>query len=126
MSSQPTLPRITSTFTHFIIAQWQKPARCCVSNAEGLADWSSKRFQVTVTAEHIFFPFPLLFHFYCQPKCSDQPMRTVVLCPRQCSAPSRLVARLHCNHTASKWKDGREGHIRLILECMLHWTDHPF
>jgi len=70
--------------------------------------------------------FSILFHVYRQPKCSDQPMRTVVLCPRQSRATSRLVARLHCNHTASKWKDGREGHIRLTLECMLHWTDHPF
>jgi len=53
-----TLPEIPSTFTQFIIAQWQKPALRCVSGAEGFADWSSERFQVT--AEHFA---SLLFYF---------------------------------------------------------------
>ena len=61
-SSLPsTLPPFHPSFKLLYMIQWQKPALRCVSEAEGLADWSSKRFQVT--AEHDSLTESLLHSF---------------------------------------------------------------
>jgi hypothetical protein len=52
---------ISPFFKLLYMIQWQKPALRCVSEAEGLADWSSKRFQVT--AEHDSLTESLLHSF---------------------------------------------------------------